>query len=117
MYEEPSPKGNEYIRSHLHISDNGIGISKEFQEKIFDAFAREDNARVDNSGGAGMGLTITKHIVDAMGGTITIESEQGKGSHFHVVIDMEKTMHEEKKLLLPKRMQKKNWNVCMAFRY
>ena len=103
LHEEDSPKGNEYIRSHLHVRDNGIGISKEFQEKIFDAFAREDNARVDKSAGAGMGLTITKHIVDAMGGTITIESEQGKGSHFHVVIDMEKTMQEEKKLHLPKR--------------
>ena len=103
LYEEPSPKGNEYIRSHLHIKDNGIGISKEFQDKIFDAFAREDNSRVDKADGAGMGLTITKYIVDAMGGTITVESEQGKGSHFHIALDMEKTAQEEKKLQLPKQ--------------
>ena len=101
LYEEPSPKGNEYIRSHLHVKDNGIGMSREFQDKIFDAFAREDNARVDKTAGAGMGMTITKHIVDAMGGTITVESEQGKGSHFHIVVDMEKAMHQEKELHLP----------------
>ncbi|MDE6699686.1 MAG: response regulator [Acetatifactor sp.] len=101
LYEEVSPKGDDYIRSHLHVKDNGIGMSSEFQDKIFDAFAREDNARVDKTAGAGMGLTITKHIVDAMGGTITVESEQGKGSHFHIILDMEKTSHQEKKLLLP----------------
>ncbi|MDE6712817.1 MAG: HAMP domain-containing histidine kinase, partial [Lachnospiraceae bacterium] len=103
LYEEASPVGDEYIRSHLHIRDNGIGMSSEFLEKIFDAFAREDNARVDKTAGAGMGLTITKHIVDAMGGTITVESEQGKGSHFHIALDMEKATHQEKKLQLPKK--------------
>ncbi len=103
LYEEPSPRGDDHIRSHLHIRDNGMGMSSEFQEKIFDAFAREDNARVDKTDGAGMGLTITKHIVDAMGGTITVESEQGKGSHFHITIDMEKTAQQEKQLQLPMR--------------
>ena len=103
LYEEASPKGDEYIRSHLHVRDNGIGMSREFQEKIFDAFAREDNARVDKEAGAGMGLTITKHIVDAMGGTITVESEQGKGSHFHIALDMERAVYQEKELQLPKR--------------
>ena len=103
LYEEPSSKGDGYVCSHLHVRDNGIGISREFQEKIFDAFAREDNARVDKTSGAGMGLTITKRIVDAMGGTITVESEQGKGSHFHIAIDMEKAVHQEKELSLPKR--------------
>ncbi|MBD5492740.1 MAG: response regulator [Lachnospiraceae bacterium] len=103
LYEEDSPKGNDFIRTHLHVRDNGIGMAKEFQDKIFDAFAREDNARVDKTAGAGMGLTITKHIVDAMGGTITVESEQGKGSHFQITIDMEKTAQEEKKLQLPMR--------------
>ena len=103
LYEEVSPKGNEYIRSHLHIKDNGIGMSADFLDKIFDAFAREDNARVDKEAGAGMGLTITKHIVDAMGGIITVESEQGKGSHFHIILDMEKAVHQEKELSLPNR--------------
>ena len=103
LYEEPSPRGSDYIRSHLHIRDNGIGMSKEFQSRIFEAFAREDSARVDKAGGAGMGMTITKSIVDAMGGTISVESEQGKGSHFHVAADMEITSHQEKELHLPHR--------------
>ena len=103
LYEEASPKGDDYIRSHLHIKDNGIGMSKEFQSRIFDAFAREDSARVDKVAGAGMGMAITKYIVDTMGGTITVESEQGKGSHFHVALDMEKTMHQEKDLHLPRQ--------------
>lgn len=103
LYEEPSPKGNEYIRLHLHFKDNGIGMSREFQNKIFDAFAREDNARVDKTAGAGMGMTITKHIVDSMGGTISVESEQGKGSHFHIVLEMEKAVSQEKELRLPEQ--------------
>ena len=103
LYEEPSPKGEEYIRSHLHIQDNGIGISKEFQSKIFDAFVREDSARVDKEAGAGMGLAITKYIVDAMGGVITVDSEQGKGSHFCITVDMEKASPQEKELRLPER--------------
>ncbi|MDE6259603.1 MAG: response regulator [Oscillospiraceae bacterium] len=103
LYEEPSPKGGDYIRSHLHIRDNGIGMSKEFQSRIFEPFAREDSARVDKAAGAGMGMTITKYIVDAMGGTIVIESEQGKGSHFHIILDMEKAAPQEKELRLPSR--------------
>ena len=103
LYEAPSPKGKEYIRSHLHVRDNGIGMSKEFQSKIFDAFAREDSARVDKEAGAGMGMSITKYIIDAMDGSITVESEQGKGSHFHVAVDMEKTTLQEKDLRLPER--------------
>ncbi|MDE5597056.1 MAG: response regulator, partial [Lachnospiraceae bacterium] len=103
LYEEPSPKGDDYIRSHMHVKDNGIGMSREFQDRIFDAFAREDNARVDKTAGAGMGMTITKYIVDAMGGTINVESEQGKGSHFHVAIDMETTVCKEKELQLPEK--------------
>lgn len=103
LHEEPSPKGDEYVRIHLHIKDNGIGMSKEFQGKIFDAFAREDSARVNKAAGAGIGMTITKHIVDAMGGTILVESEQGKGSHFHIILDMEKILHQEREMRLPNR--------------
>lgn len=103
LYEEASPKGDGYVRSCLCIKDNGMGMSREFQAKIFDAFAREDEARVDKEAGAGMGMTITKYIVDAMGGTIAVESEQGKGSNFRITLDVEKTMRQEKELRLPGR--------------
>ena len=103
LYEEASPKGSSYIRSHLHVIDNGIGISQEFLGRIFEPFAREDSQRVDKEAGAGMGLAITKYIVDAMGGEISVESEQGKGSHFHIIADMELSAQQEKELRLPQR--------------
>ncbi|WP_300659104.1 hybrid sensor histidine kinase/response regulator [uncultured Acetatifactor sp.] len=103
LYEEPSPRGKLYVRSHLHVRDNGIGMAEEFQARIFDAFAREDNARVDKEAGAGMGLTITKHIIDAMGGTVTVKSRQGKGSHFHITLDMEKILPQKVLPDLPRR--------------
>lgn len=103
LYEETSPKGEEYIRSILYIKDTGIGMSEEFQKIIFEAFAREDNARVEKVAGAGMGMTITKYIVDTMGGSITVESEQGKGSCFRIALDMEKAAGQEKELRLPAR--------------
>ena len=86
LYEETSPKGEEYIRSILYIKDTGIGMSEEFQKIIFEAFAREDNARVEKAVGAGMGMTITKYIVDAMEGNIEIQSEPGKGTRFRIML-------------------------------
>lgn len=76
-------------------------MSKEFQEKIFDAFAREDNARVDKTQGAGMGLAITKYIIDAMGGSIRVKSEPGLGSEFYITLDMKKMKRQQKPPLLP----------------
>lgn len=103
LYEETSSKGDKYSRYILYVKDNGIGMSKEFQSNIFKAFAREDHSRVSNTAGAGMGMTITKHIIDAMGGTITIESELGMGSCFCVSVDLEVTGNSEKELRLPER--------------
>lgn len=103
LSEEPSPKGNSYTRSCLHIKDNGIGMTQEFKEKIFDPFAREDNARVEKHEGAGMGMTITKYIVDAMGGSIRVESQPNIGSDFYISLDMEKIIQQEQELLLPPR--------------
>lgn len=103
LSEKPSPKGSTYIRSCLHIRDNGIGMTQEFQEKIFDAFAREDNARVQKSEGAGMGMAITKYIVDAMGGSIHVESEPGRGSDFYIDLDMEIILQQDQELHLPQR--------------
>ena len=68
----------------FRIKDNGIGMSEEFQKHIFEEFAREENSTVSGIQGTGLGMSITKNIVDLMGGTITIESEPGKGSEFIV---------------------------------
>lgn len=107
LYEEPSPRGNHYIRTHLRVKDNGIGMTKEFQSKIFDSFIREDNARVQKTEGAGLGMSITKYIVDAMGGTIAVDSAPGKGTEFHITLDMERAIDKDGNMVLP------NWNLLI----
>ena len=68
----------------FRIKDNGIGMSEEFQKTIFEAFSREKNSTVSGIQGTGLGMAITKNIVDMMGGVITMHSEEGKGSEFIV---------------------------------
>lgn len=101
VYQTPSDQGDAWVKVHLIVSDNGIGMSREFQKKLFEAFAREDNDRVQQIHGAGLGLSITKHIIDAMEGSIRVESEQGEGSSFHVSLDMETALLPEAAMDIP----------------
>ncbi len=101
MYQESSPEGEEYVRVHFVVKDNGIGMSEEFKDKIFESFAREDIKRVQKTEGTGLGMAITKYIVDAMHGSIEVESEQGRGTQFHIVIDMKKVEGGEEEMSLP----------------
>lgn len=101
VYQTPSEKGDSYVRIHLIVRDDGIGMSQAFQEKLFVAFAREDNARIQQIHGAGLGLSITKHILDAMEGTIQVESGLEKGSTFHVSLDMEAALLPEEDIDIP----------------
>lgn len=73
------------------VEDNGIGISKDFQEHIFEQFAREATSTVSRVQGTGLGLSISKAIVDMMGGSITVESEPGKGSKFTISLSFKIT--------------------------
>jgi len=91
VYQEASPEDVSCVRTHFIVKDTGIGMSEEYQQKIFDSFSREENACVQKTEGTGLGMAITKHIVDMMGGTISVQSEQGKGSEFHVVLDLKKS--------------------------
>ena len=90
VYQEALPEDASRVRTHFLVSDTGIGMSKEYQKVIFESFSRENNTRVRKTEGSGLGMAITKCIVDAMGGTISVRSEQGRGSEFHVVLDLEK---------------------------
>lgn len=76
------------------IEDDGIGMSKEFQQHIFEAFSREKTSTVSKQQGTGLGLSIVKRIVDLAGGTINVNSEQNKGSIFTVEIPL-RVMDEE----------------------
>ncbi len=90
VYQEASPKGQEFIRTHFTVEDNGIGMTEEFQRKIWETFTREDSERVKGIVGTGLGTSITKKIVDLMEGTIELKSELHKGSKFHVTLDFKK---------------------------
>lgn len=99
--QEDSPRGAGYVRTHFIVRDTGIGMSEEFQKKIFESFAREDSARVQRTEGTGLGMAITKYIVDEMQGTITVSSQQNRGSQFHVTLDLEPAPDDEGEMCLP----------------
>lgn len=107
VYQEESPVGEEYVRTHLLVEDTGIGMSEEFQKNIFDTFTRESSEKVQNIDGTGLGMAITKAIVDILKGTIEVESELDKGSKFHVTLDL-KRAETEVEMVLPK------WNVLVV---
>lgn len=73
-----------YATYEFSVKDTGIGMSREFLKHVFEPFEREQTSTVSGIQGTGLGLAITKNIVDMMGGTITVESEEGKGSEFIV---------------------------------
>jgi len=109
LYEEESPKGENFVRIHMQVKDTGIGMSNQFMEHIFDSFAREDSARVHRTEGTGLGMAITKFIVvDAMGGSIDVKSRQGQGTEFSVTLDLEKAEVMEEDMILP------NWNMLVV---
>ena len=86
--EQPCKKDG-YATVVFRVKDNGIGMSPEFQEHVFDSFAREHTVTENGIGGTGLGMAITKNIVDMMGGTIRVESEVGKGTEFTVMLACE----------------------------
>ena len=108
LYQEMLPGDNSRVRTHFLVADTGIGMSKEYQEKLFDSFSREDSAHVQKIEGSGLGMAITKYIADAMGGTISVESELGKGSEFHIIFDLEKAQELETEVVLP------DWNMLIV---
>ncbi|MBD5131967.1 MAG: response regulator [Clostridiales bacterium] len=82
----------ESVHNHAHlrfsVADTGIGMSEDYVKSIFDPFSREANAETKSIQGTGLGMAITKNIVDLMGGTISVESELGKGSTFTVELEL-----------------------------
>ncbi len=80
-------KRKGYTTYRFSVKDNGIGMSPEFKDKVFEAFSREKSSTISGIQGTGLGMSITKNIVDLMGGKIEVSSEKGKGSEFIVTVD------------------------------
>lgn len=100
LSQEPSPMGDEYVRNHFRIKDNGAGMTEDFIKVVFESFSREDRKRTRKEEGTGLGLAITKHLVEAMGGTIEVRSKLKEGSEFHVTLDLKRGDMEKGDMLL-----------------
>ena len=108
LMQETSPADPHLVRNHFRVKDTGIGMSPEFQQRIFDSFTREDTTRVQKIEGTGLGMAITKYIVDEMGGTIELQSQVDKGTEFHITLDLEAVSDQEADMVLP------NWEVLVV---
>ena len=109
--EKPSARDG-FMTLQIRVSDNGIGISKEYVPYIFDAFTRERSSSESGIIGTGLGLHIVKSFVDLMNGDISVESESGKGTCFTVEISCRKVPEEE----LQQQMEEQPENVSLAGR-
>ena len=104
VVQKPCEK-EDWCNMIITITDNGIGMSEEFQKRIFEAFERERNTTLSHIDGSGIGMGITKKLVELMDGTIEVESKQGEGSTFTVTIPCRKALEDDS-------LVKKNSNLC-----
>ena len=81
------PRNEHYARYRFVVQDDGIGMSETYQKTLFDPFTREERSGTNKVQGTGLGMAITKNIVDLMGGSINVESTTGKGTRFEVVLE------------------------------
>ena len=108
LSEEKSPKGENYIRIHIKVKDNGIGMSPDFLKRIYEPYSRADGVRVSKTQGTGLGMAITKYIVEAMEGSLNITSELDKGTEVSLTFDVEKAVALEMDMVLP------SWNMLVV---
>ena len=102
---QKSCEKEDWCNMIITITDNGIGMSEEFQKRIFEIFERERNTTLSHIDGSGIGMGITKKLVELMDGTIEVESKQGEGSTFTVTIPCRKASEDDS-------LVKKNSNLC-----
>lgn len=98
--EQEVREGTEHIRLHFSVSDTGMGISPEKKELIFKAFRQVDSSIAREYGGTGLGLAISSKLVKMMNGGISVESEVGKGSTFHFIVELD-VADQETETILP----------------
>lgn len=88
IVEEYPAKSTAYAKFRFVVMDNGMGMEDDFKDKIFDAFSREESSLTNKIQGTGLGMAITKNLIEIMGGSIVVDSQKDKGSTFEIMLDM-----------------------------
>ena len=117
LVEECETKSSVYAKYRFLVSDNGMGMSADFKDTIFDAFTRAESSMTNKIQGTGLGMAITKNLVEAMGGTIDVESELGQGSCFEVLIDLKIAEDRTVALAAQEETDKQDGNILQGMRF
>ena len=117
LVEECESNSSVYAKYRFLVSDNGMGMSTDFQNTIFDAFTREENSMTNKIQGTGLGMAITKNLVDSMGGIIDVESEPGQGSCFEVLIDLKIAEDRTAALASQAEVDEQDGNILQGMRF
>ena len=115
LVEECETKSSVYAKYRFLVSDNGMGMSADFKETIFDPFTRAESSVTNKIQGTGLGMAITRNLVEAMGGTIDVESEPGQGSCFEVLIDLK--IAENRTVALAAQEGERDGNILQGMRF
>ena len=117
LVEECETKSSVYAKYRFLVSDNGMGMSADFKDTIFDAFTRAESSLTNKIQGTGLGMAITKNLVEAMGGTIDVESELGQGSCFEVLLDLKIAEDRTVALAAQEETDEQDGNLLQGMRF
>ena len=117
LVEECETKSSVYAKYRFLVSDNGMGMSADFKETIFDPFTRAESSAINKIQGTGLGMAITRNLVKAMGGTIDVESELGQGSCFEVLIDLRIAEDRTAALAAQEEIEEPDSNILKGMRF
>ena len=115
--EECETKSSVYAKYRFLVSDNGMGMSADFKDTIFDAFTRAESSLTNKIQGTGLGMAITKNLVEAMGGTIDVESEPGQGSCFEVLLDLKIAEDRTVALAAQEETDEQDGNILQGMKF
>ena len=115
--EECETKSSVYAKYRFLVSDNGMGMSADFKETIFDPFTRAESSVTNKVQGTGLGMAITKNLVEAMGGTIDVDSELGQGSCFEVLMDLKIAEDRTVALAAQEETDEQDGNILQGMRF
>ena len=115
--EECETKSSVYAKYRFLVSDNGMGMSADFKDTIFDAFTRAESSLTNKIQGTGLGMAIAKNLVEAMGGTIDVDSELGQGSCFEVLMDLKIAEDRTVALVTQEETDEQDGNILQGMKF